>query len=1282
MYFRVVQQEPGGFAFEVVGDEDQALATSVAFAGRSAAQRAIEEVVASLREGVDATLKAERDVYYFSICGEDGAPLLAGAPRPSAAEADALLASVQRWAATSERFRVTLPVQRAAGKARRDEVLQVAIRYDLEQRSRSGAAGLELLQRTRDGLHSAHVNDEAGRAVVYLRGFSQRFPRDEAVESLLAAAADVRRYVRREADGRAYFVVVARNGRELARSRWFADVDAREAAIRWLVGLAPAETRRLAGGRTRRKVVESGYELARPSRSGAAGFEVFRGDDNNFYFHLNDPDGRALLYSHGYGTAQARDHGIRSLLVAAGSREDFVVARAGHHFTVVARNGRELVRSRELASRDEVERTIVWVMREIVGFARAYGVRLRESMILVVPRGPSPDPRAIPVPTTADAPATPTTLPAAPVPRPDAVLAQPPVPEPDAPTPRPRKRHARIDPPPRADTTASAATPELPAPADAADEPDRLAPPDPTAETQSDELAAHSEAYLSGLDETIAQLDELVASIEEPVAPPDDLTASPGDLPTDLVTSDDLTKIPDDLDARLDDLTEGPDLASSPDARLDDLVAHPDDLTVAHDLAPRPDDLATSPDRATDTDGLLARPDLAATLDPPSTRPDDPSESFAARPVVAPASGLISARSRIDDPDDGLADTSLVGSGRFSRDLVREVLGHGPPPSAQTRASVAVLVSKPPAQDLPPGKNASASDSSSALLLSAEDDAADPADSLLAPLPGLGADPSSPSLLLAPTTDAAASDPTLAAHPDAPDESSSALELAPRTAAHSSPSLLLSPDSSASALERTSSAHPAAQSSAPLSPDSSPSARSTDASPSARERTSSAHLSAQSSASLPLHHRSGPHPSAQSSTSLPLAHRSGPHPSAQSSASLPLAHRSGVHPSAQSSASLPIARGAREPTLLGSGPHVAARASSILPAQTADTDTTAPARPAATASPNPQPAAPAGSTSQPARPTSERSGASNLPPRPQLNLPPPPARPAPVRDVGPAAAPASDTSRPASPAASTFRPPAASPTFRPPLAGPSPGQSSSGLRLPPPPARPAPIPAPERGPLPAISRPALVLQPQVELAGPARPSASTDLAATSPARPPASTDLAATSPARPSASTDLASATSPNTPVAPSRVDAPTDLSPVATRPASTAAPAARSPDAREPLVPPQYGAAEAGRSGPPLVVEAKPARAPDLLPTHLVRDAPPAAPRAAPIPIRIVHVQAPRRVAPLLNVIAGALLLLIVVMLVALWRAPPPADPAPGPAPATSPDAPSPDTGAPRAST
>ena len=402
MHFCVVHRARGSVAFQLVRSDGVIALTGAQQGDVDACVRAISELVTSLREGVGAVRHAKSGQHRFALTGEQGAVLGETSACATEAEADAALAELRRWAAGEPRFRIKFPPEQRVSHAAHADI-GVAVRYDLEQESSSGRSGVELLRRAGDNFYCAHFNDEAGRALLYLRGFPTRYPRDERVRALVQAMGDVRRYRVEDGDGRVYFVVTARNGRELARSRWFAARGECEAAVAWLVGVAPGAAEALDGRAARRTVVSS-YQLERPSATGAPGFELFRGADRRHYFHLNGPDGAGLVYSHGYGTKTERDAGMRALIRVAMARDHYRVRtdEAGCHFVILAGNSRELARSRDFVAADEAERAILWTLQEITVHGTNAGVRRRETLFVAVPSG-GPDRFAglgLPEPTT------------------------------------------------------------------------------------------------------------------------------------------------------------------------------------------------------------------------------------------------------------------------------------------------------------------------------------------------------------------------------------------------------------------------------------------------------------------------------------------------------------------------------------------------------------------------------------------------------------------------------------------------------------------------------------------------------------------------------------------------------------------------------------------------------------------------------------------------------------------------------------------------------------------
>jgi hypothetical protein len=197
MHFCIVHRARGSLAFQLVLEDGGVAVTGTSQTDVDACVQGIREVVMALREGGGAVEQVKAG-HRVSIAGELGASLAESGDFKTAAEAEALLAGIRRWLAGSPNFRIIFPPEQRASNAAQTD-LSVAIRYDLEEPSRSGRAGLELIRRGRDNLYTGHFNDASGTAVLFLRGFSGKHPRDEQARALVQAMADVRRYRRRTA---------------------------------------------------------------------------------------------------------------------------------------------------------------------------------------------------------------------------------------------------------------------------------------------------------------------------------------------------------------------------------------------------------------------------------------------------------------------------------------------------------------------------------------------------------------------------------------------------------------------------------------------------------------------------------------------------------------------------------------------------------------------------------------------------------------------------------------------------------------------------------------------------------------------------------------------------------------------------------------------------------------------------------------------------------------------------------------------------------------------------
>lgn len=414
------------FAFDLQSDAGDSLLAASGFPTVDACTDAVRGVIAALtRPG--------------GLVQEDGRILARAADgrvlaqsRPLAANAArTLLQQISDEAGSQEEYEVLIARTTETAGRRVPAFLQfgaadLAALYRFERASRSGQPGAERFQNEDDRQYYFHINDAAGAALLYSRGFNSATQRDKRLAAVLESAGMEQRYELREEEGRLFFILKARNGTEIARSRTFASSEERAASLGALIAQAPAALAAFEKpARPSRSSPADAYVLDRPSASGQPGFESFRNADTRaHYFHFNDDAGQALLYSQGYRNGKSRDNGIVSIIKNGGNREAYQLKHeAGrYYFVVLAGNRQQIARSRWFASEAEAERYISFFMAAMPGFAAAYGVDLVTSAPRIVteterltlaaairPAAPpsTESPRPTPPPRQPDAPARP-----------------------------------------------------------------------------------------------------------------------------------------------------------------------------------------------------------------------------------------------------------------------------------------------------------------------------------------------------------------------------------------------------------------------------------------------------------------------------------------------------------------------------------------------------------------------------------------------------------------------------------------------------------------------------------------------------------------------------------------------------------------------------------------------------------------------------------------------------------------------------------------------------------
>ena len=192
----------------------------------------------------------------------------------------------------------------------------------------------------KDGRHYFHLLAGNGQKVLHSQGYVDASGAANGIASVRENGADTAHYrVVEAADGRWYFNLVAGNGQVIGTSQLYVS---RSSADRGVATVA--------------SIVESANELKAVRR---AAFQVFRGLDGQYYFHLRAGNGEIVLQSEGYtrrssaiaGTASVETHGVD-----AGRYEIRDAASGAAYFVLRASNGQIIAYSETYASRASAQR--------------------------------------------------------------------------------------------------------------------------------------------------------------------------------------------------------------------------------------------------------------------------------------------------------------------------------------------------------------------------------------------------------------------------------------------------------------------------------------------------------------------------------------------------------------------------------------------------------------------------------------------------------------------------------------------------------------------------------------------------------------------------------------------------------------------------------------------------------------------------------------------------------------------------------------------------------------
>ena len=124
-------------------------------------------------------------------------------------------------------------------KATRKQKLN-AQEYVFDYPSSRSTAGFDVFKNTDNKKHYFHLNDAAGKPLLFSQGYRGAKSRDTGMLSVIKNGNNRERYRIKERDGKFYVVLLAANNQEIARSRPLENKIAAEEIITYVYSVMPS----------------------------------------------------------------------------------------------------------------------------------------------------------------------------------------------------------------------------------------------------------------------------------------------------------------------------------------------------------------------------------------------------------------------------------------------------------------------------------------------------------------------------------------------------------------------------------------------------------------------------------------------------------------------------------------------------------------------------------------------------------------------------------------------------------------------------------------------------------------------------------------------------------------------------------------------------------------------------------------------------------------------------------------------------------------------------------
>ena len=406
------------YYFHFNGADGKAILFSQAYAAEATRDNGIRSVIQNGAKDERYEMREDDGKFYFILKAVNGREVARSRTFGSRADVESAAAFLKANAGNfAEQYKKPEPTRTRSGNPPVDK-------YNLNVASASGKSGFEPFKSDASKQHYFHFNNASGQAILFSQGYGNIAGRDNGIRSVIRNAYIDARYHRTEKDGKPYFILKSGNNQEVSRSAYFASTAEMEAAIEYLKAQSvtfagqyqvdlrteeqqTAETRLfnihvdlpepVADSQPDRNIDQ--YDFTQESASGKAGFETFYSEKNQaHYFHYNDENGKAILFSESYPNPAVRDNGVESVKKNAPLENRWKIVEEGgqYYYTLRAGNNQEIARGPMYDSEAGARAKMSFIQSNPTGLLAAAAIPVVASLTPSVAEEPAME-KAVPV---------------------------------------------------------------------------------------------------------------------------------------------------------------------------------------------------------------------------------------------------------------------------------------------------------------------------------------------------------------------------------------------------------------------------------------------------------------------------------------------------------------------------------------------------------------------------------------------------------------------------------------------------------------------------------------------------------------------------------------------------------------------------------------------------------------------------------------------------------------------------------------------------------------------